>query len=389
MIIILALAASCAVFLVRNKKNSVIILKNENAITAIENKKDNVQSSNSKSFFVSGWLPYWGKVAGADSLSRNLNLFTEINPFAYGVNPDGSLVDKMQISSAPWPELLKNASKDNVRIVPTILWGDAAAMHKVFTSSELLNSHIDAINEMLAKNNFSGVDIDYEGKDMADRDNFTLFLKALSGKLAAVGKSLNCTVEARAEENPPAGFSGTRAMSWANDYEALNNYCDTVRIMAYDQVFQTYRANTFESSDATPSAPNAGNDWVAAVMGYALRYITPEKLILGVPTYGWEFKLEKISQGYRYTRVKSVSFPEAMEKATKANVTPERNQGVELSFVYKNATGEDLVDFSDSVSVRQKIDLAKSLGIKGISLFKIDGLSDSKLFAVLKDEVSK
>lgn len=345
-----------------------------------------VNDSVSGSFIVSGWLPYWSKDKGAASLSENLTLFDEINPFAFEVDKEGTILDIAKINNAPWPELRKQAQEKNIKIIPTILWGDAEAMHRVFSDNSLLDNHVQAIENLLQKNNFLGVDIDYEGKDVDDRDNFTMFLKSLHQNLSQNQKSLDCTVEARTTDLPPMGFSETRAMSWANDFSALNNFCDSVRVMAYDQVFQINRANTFTDSNENPTAPNADIQWVGEVMRYASKYISPEKLMLGVPTYGWEFKLEKISSGYRYTRVKSVSFPEAMEKAREAGIAPARDSGGELSFIYQTAGEEHLITFSDAESVRQKITLAKNLGLKGISLFKLDGFSDPQLFSVLKEE---
>ena len=262
-------------------------------------------------------------------MQNKLQLFSEINPFAYGVDAKGNLLDKMQIDSAPWPELISEAQKENVKIVPTILWADAKAMLETFSNPTFRDEHLKNILAMLDKQNFSGVDIDYEGKDIADRDNFSNFLKSLHEKLSSDKKTLNCTVEARTEDNPPAGFTGTRAMSFANDFSVLNKICDYVTVMAYDQVLQIHRANIFTDNTEVPVAPNAENQWAEEVANYALHFIAPEKLILGISTYGWEFKVEKITRGFRYTRVKSLSYPEFINIAKENNITPVRTTGGE------------------------------------------------------------
>lgn len=369
-----------AVFYFSNKSTKSVVLElNKNAA-----EKENDKVSEKQDFFISGWLPYWRKAEGAQSLDGKINLFSEINPFALSVNPNGSLRDDIQLNNFPWPELRGAAEKASVKVVPTILWGDAAAMHKIFSDDNLRAQHIDAIAELLQKNNFSGVDIDYEGKDMADREIFSGFMKELHAKLDASGKTMNCTVEARTQDVPPPGWSGTRAMAFANDFFALNRSCDSVRVMAYDQIFQTYgEKGSFVDTNSLPTAPNADNQWVEEVVRYALRSIAPEKLVLGVPTYGWEFKLTKLPDGYRYTRVKSVSFGEALAKAKTAGVEPMRSGG-ELSFVYQAADGRHIITFSDAEAVRQKINIAQKFQLKGVSLFKLDGLADPELYSVLK-----
>jgi spore germination protein YaaH len=335
-------------------------------------------------FFISAWLPYWEKTNGANLFQKNANLFQEINPFAFGVNPDGTIKDTLKIENAPWPELENKAKESQIKIIPTILWADAELMHKIFLNQKLEDRHIEAIVEMLKKNNFSGVDIDYEGKNISDKDLFTNFLKNLSAKLKIENKNLSCTIEARTQDNIPLGMSGTRAMSFANDFNALNTFCDTVHLMAYDEVFQIHRSNTFENATTTPSAPNADNQWVEAIIEYALKFISPEKIVLGVPTYGWKFQYKKSSNGYRYMRIKSVNYLEAIETAHEENTTPIRNSGGELSFTYANSGKNYIITFSDAGSVQEKIKLAKKFKLKGINLFKLDGLFDSQIFTVLQ-----
>ncbi len=380
-------------YFLKTKKGTLTVTPNESKATAEEaSKKENAKASpDTQSFFVAGWLPYWEKEKGIDSIREELSLFSEINPFAVKVNSDGSINDDaLRLAASPWPEFQETAKNENVAFSPTILWADAKSMHDVFSNADLLNKHVDFIAAFLEKNNFPGVDIDYEGKDIADRDLFTSFLELLHEKLGSEGKVLSCTVEARTEDSPPAGWSGTRAMAFANDYSALNKFCDRVRVMAYDESFQVHGAKeSFDDSNKNPSAPNADNNWTEEVIRYALRFISPEKLVLGVPTYGWEFQIEKLSSGYRYTRVGSISYPAAIEEAKKAKVTPVRSNGGELTFIYDTYRGQHIVTFSDAEAVRQKIAMAKSFHLKGISIFKIDGFGDPGIYSMLERVLGK
>ena len=382
-VIVIAGATAFALRFSENKISNTVIEKTLPEMTQSGTEQTISQDASGNRLFVAGWIPYWKKTQGADSLDGNLKLFSEINPFAFGVNDDGTLSDKMKLQDAPWPKLFSDAKQKNVAVVPTILWGDAKAMHQVFSDAKLADTHASAIVYMLESNNFSGVDIDYEGKDVADRDAFTRFIKTLKTKLDAKGKSLNCTIEARTQDVPPEGFSGTRAMSWANDFKALGELCGSVSIMAYDQVFQIHRANSFDTADDIVTAPNAANDWVEENIQYALKFISADKLVLGIPTYGWEFTFQKISNGFHYDRFQSVVFPTAMDEAMRANASPVRNVGGELSFVYQSSDGQHIVTFADAESVREKIEIAKNYNLKGVRLFKLDGQTDPKIFDVL------
>ncbi len=339
-----------------------------------------------QSLWVSGWLPYWAKDDGVASLDSDaLNTFDEINPFAFDVNTAGVPEDTLVIDASPWPELRAQAEDAGVRVVPTFLWTDAAAMHRTFASAKLSEQHIDRIVDLLNENHFPGVDIDYEGKNIADRDNFSVFIGALSARLKPLGKTLACTVEARNDDNPPAGWTGTQAMSYANDLSALGATCDEVRLMAYDQVFQVSRAKSFTLSGEQPVTSNAGKQWVDSVIRYALRFVPPEKISLGVPTYGWEFREDKVAGGYRYTRVKAISYPDALAEADAAGVIPTRDAGGELTFDYQADDGVHQVTVSDATAIQDKVDLAKQYRLNGVSVFKIDGLSDPDIIPILSD----
>jgi spore germination protein YaaH len=177
-------------FRVWQKEDSKIIIQTQNNPTNNSKENNTDQNGNlNKQIFITGWLPYWAKAEGAKSLENNISAFDEIHPFAFGVNPDGTLNDTLKIKNAPWPDL----KKEKIDLVPTILWGDAAGMHKVFSDQSLLKNHINSIDKLLVENNFSGVDIDYEGKDVADRDLFSNFIKLLHQKLSGDYKKLNCT----------------------------------------------------------------------------------------------------------------------------------------------------------------------------------------------------
>lgn len=350
-----------------------------------EERKEREVTKSVPKLFVSGWVPYWKTGEGLVSLTGHWKEFDEINPFAFEVNIRGNLEDRSRVTGEVWVSARKSAQSAGVKVVPTILWGDSEAMHRILSDGPLRQAHIQKLLAMTTQYDFSGVDIDYEGKDVSDRENFSKFLMELHSVFSSVEKSVRCTVEARDRDDTPADFTGVRAMSWANDFSVLASACDEVRVMAYDQVFQQHRAKVFESEGEVPYAPNADIAWVEEVIRYALRYIPAEKLMLGVPTYGWEFRVTPIADGYRYERVKAVSYPESLQKANNAGVTPMRNVGGEMDFIYTASDGKHLVNFSDAESIAQKLKLARTLGIKGVSIFKIDGETDPGMWEVIKN----
>jgi len=333
---------------------------------------------------VSGWIPYWRKATGTTETINHISTFTEINPFGYSVKNDGTLADTMDISNDPWPSLKEAAKNNSVKIIPSIMWSDGNAIDAVLRDTKKQATHINSIVEMVTKNNFDGVDIDYEGKKAETKEYFSTFLKNL--KKALGKKILSCTIEAR---TPSTTSSNANSQNkYANDYKAINKYCDEVKIMTYDQGRIDPK---LDKSNKGIYMPVADVKWVEKVIKLAAQDISKSKISIGVATYGYEYTIKETSKNvYSYDRLTSFNPKYATDIATQYKITPKRNGAGELSFTYTatsttNATTTNLLWWSDASAIKDKMSLAKKLGVKGISIFKIDGGADQNIWNILKN----
>jgi Predicted glycosyl hydrolase len=123
----------------------------------------------------------------------------------------------------------------------------------------------------------AGVDIDlergggYENKDAANalfRDIYNSVKAYDSSKLVNI-----CL----------PGMTGVQGSVGGENwcvYEDLNAYCDTAAIMSYGMAW-------------AGSAPGSVSprDWLEGIYDYAVRVMTPEKIFLGLPAYGWNWRI--------------------------------------------------------------------------------------------------
>ncbi|MES2213940.1 MAG: glycosyl hydrolase family 18 protein [Patescibacteria group bacterium] len=345
-------------------------------------------------FEVSGWIPYWRTATGTTEALAHLSTFKEINPFGYTVTSDGHLYDAMDVTSAEWQKLFAAARAKKVRVIPTVMWGNGNAIHAVLSNKALRDAHIKEIVAMVRENNFDGVDIDYEAKLAETKDYYSIFLRDL---YKAIGnKFVQCEVESRTPVNSryfnvPSTFDPKDV---ANDYKAINKYCDRVRIMAYDQGRVDQR---LDQSNPGIYAPVADPQWVNKVVALAALDISKSKIILGIPTYGYEYAITAGGVGgYSYERLWAFNPLYALQIAAPLNIMPTRTSAGELSFNYYpdasstpwNGLRADLktntMVWSDAIAIKQKVDLAKKLGLKGVAVFKIDGGVDPLAWNYLK-----
>lgn len=374
---------------------------------------------------VSGWIPYWRTATGTADVLPNLDKLTEINPFGYTVKKDGSLYNALQIEKKEWQTLIQAAKAKKVRVIPTVMWSDTEAIHTVLSNSKLRKKHVQQIVDTVTKNNFDGIDIDYEAKSSDDKDNYSAFLKELSiafGKKKA-NKWLMCTIETRMPLSARYPGAIPPGIEYANDLPKINQYCDRVRIMTYDQQTADVELNRVHKKELY--SPVADTQWVEKVVEYMAQDIDKKKMVIGIATYGYDYQIMPYSDGsgYSYDLLEAFNPRYATDVAKEYGITPLRNSAGELSFTYvpketskslptqaelvakapkgtKSANlaalgalqlaktkGKQapfhLLWWSDAQAIKSKVALAEKLGVKGIAIFKFDGGQDPAMWSVL------
>ncbi len=331
-----------------------------------------------------GWMPYWKKASGTPEAIAHIATFSELSPFAYEMEDDGTIGDSMKLAAAPWTDLMPVAKANNVKIIPSILWIHGNAIYATLSATSSRLNHEDDIVSMVNRNDFAGIDIDYENKLLATKYYFSKFIKELSVKLHAHKKIFVCTIEAR---TPPSSLFRVlpAKIEHVNDYVIINKYCDEVRIMTYDQTTADIKLNDSKGTREL-YAPVADTDWVKKVIKEAMKTISKKKIMLGVATYGYEYSVDMSTATSTYSRIGAVSdaYARALAQSQGVNLSGSHNAAGELSFNYSKDGVTRYVSWSDANAVAEKVKLAKKLGIKGVAIFKIDGGADPAIWDVLK-----
>lgn len=339
-------------------------------------------------FEVSGWIPYWRTAMGVADTLPNLDKLTEINPFGYTVKKNGGLVDSAKLSSEPWLSFLALAKAKGVRVVPTVMWSDPDAMLKVLKNPIARGAHITEIISRVQTYGFDGIDIDYEGKYAEIRPYFSAFLKELYTRMGK--KFVMCTIEARTPLADRYDTIPPVVPEYANDFVAINKYCDRVRFMTYDQGRIDLKLNAVSGD---PYNPIADPRWIEKAIKEAEKSIPARKILLGIPTYGYEWELSPVpnSTSTNYDLKWSFNYKYATDTAESLNITPVRSSAGELSFTYVPTTtpliggpgSYRVMTWSDAQSIADRINQAKRLGLRGVSIFKFDGGEDQRMWQVL------
>ncbi len=272
-----------------------------------------VQAANPPRPILSGWIPYYSvktvlpfvkkiptivaPVVGApitceDSeftpsdlafinasyLYTNRDLMKEVNPFWYTLKSPTVIRDDYITANPSWPMsgvvcLMKKAG---LSIVPTLTDGTAKlVLSKYLADTTSRTSIVNAIYDLVLKNNFDGIDLNFEGFAFVDENttwvetapNWIAFIKELAAKLHGASKTLSVT--SPVHFNPTERIKGYTVYSWS----AIAPFIDRLRIMAYD----------YSVSNAGPIGPIG---WTEKSVQYAISVMPASKVFIGLPGYG-------------------------------------------------------------------------------------------------------
>ena len=310
-------------------------------------------------------VPYWNLNYGTATVLANPRTFSEMSPWIYGLNASGQIVPQYPPEEAASVEAqLARLRAAHVPLVPTlanVIGGRwvyqpiAGILHDPVLQVE----HVAAIVALVQREHYAGIDIDYEDLRASDKDAFTAFITQLADALHAKGKVLSVDLFAKTDHQ------GYAQRNLAQDYHAIGQVADQVRLMGYDYHWAT--------SAPGPVAPIG---WIRAVLRYAKTQIPANKIILGVPLYGYDWV------GKHGT---PVSWLQAFRLAGQYGIRPQFNYASQSPwFTYTDSAGrEHVVWFENGPSTEAKFQAARAAGIGGVYLW-VYGLEDTSIWNALR-----
>jgi spore germination protein len=314
-------------------------------------------------------VPYWNIGYGTTSVLSNRHTFSEVSPWMYGLNSSGQIVPQYgPAQQAMVNEQLARLRAAHVPLLPTLAnvvqgqWTYQPVITNILHNPSVRAQHVAAIVALVQREHYAGIDIDYEDLHASDRSAFTAFIGQLASALHAKGRVLSVDLFAKPTNR------GYDQRNLAQDYHAIGQLADQVRLMGYDY--------HWESSEPGPVAPIG---WIRSVLSYAKTQIPATKIILGVPLYGYDWV-----DGHGTP----VSWLQAFRLSEQYDVQP-RFDAVSQSpwFSYTDATGRrHVVWFENGPSTQAKFEAAESAGIGGVYLW-VYGLEDTSIWTALRQSL--
>ena len=133
---------------------------------------------------------------------------------------------------------------------------------------------MDELLTSMTTQGFAGVDVDFEYILAEDRDLFTEFVAELRRRMNANGYRVSVALAPKTSADQPG------LLYEGKDYRGLGEAADEVLLMTYEWGYKY-----------GPAMAVAPLNKVRQVVEYALTEIPSEKILLGVPNYGYDWTL--------------------------------------------------------------------------------------------------
>lgn len=286
-------------------------------------------------------------------LEAALPYLTYVIIFGYGYNEDSTIIEVNDSDIIEMSHEYGTAVFLSLTTINRDGTFGSGKIEKLLTDIDFQNIIIGKLIEVIQRKNAQGLDIDMEYIPPQFRAEFAAFVENASEQLNAAG------LETHVDLAPKTSAEQRGTLYESHDYRLLGNAADLVFLMTYEWGY------TYGPPMAVAPLPS-----VRRVLDYALTEIPADKIFLGIPNYGYNWKLP-------YER--GVTAAVTLGNLTAVDLAIETGSEIifdELSqspyFYYTDSSGAArVVWFEDVRSLRGKFELVSEKSIRGCGYWNL------------------
>lgn len=295
---------------------------------------------------VYGYWPTWG-----DPLDTvRWDQLTHLAVFDVGVTSTGEL-SRLSGWTDHVADALDLATPYDVHVHLAVTCFDDDVMASVLTSPVHRGVLVQALGDAVADAGAHGVNVDFEGLPVAQKAAFVTFVQELSAEVDEV-------------------FLAMPAVDWAGayDYDELSAAADGLFVMGYDY--------SWRGDDPGPVAPlNGSTRWGTRALSwtvddYRTWGATSDKLVLGLPLYGYDWPTAgdaTVVPATRASNASAVLYADAVAAAT----THGRRWDEDGDSPWYVPIADHQVWYDDADSLDAKLALAVDEGLQGFGFWAL------------------
>ncbi len=286
-------------------------------------------------------------------LRKTLPSLTYLSIFSYEVLPDGGIVNIA--SDQPIIDLAREQKVAPMMVITNLEENSgfsselgSAILNNPQARQNLINNVINKIQQK----NYFGVDIDFEYLYPTDREAYNNFVQEMVNALHPLGYIVTTALA------PKTSADQQGILYEAHDYNFHGRTADHVILMTYEWGY-TY---------GPPMAVAPANQ-VKKVLEYAVTEIPSNKILMGMPNYGYDWALPFVEG----SAAASISNVGAVDLARKVGSFIKFDELQKAPyFNYYSGENEHVVWFEDANSTYARLKFVSDFNLGGVSYWTIN-----------------
>lgn len=285
---------------------------------------------------------------------QTLPYVTDFNSFTYEITEEGHLSklgDDLLISLSKKLGTRPHMVISNLREPYGF---DTNIVRSILGNRQTWTPLIEEILSVLKTKHYDGVDVDFEYVAQSDRESYPEFMSQLHRRLFNEGYTLTAALAAKTQDNAQG------LLVEGIDYKALGAAADAVLLMTYEW--------GYAAGEPMAIAPLPK---VKEVLDYAITQIPSEKILLGIPDYGynWPLSTEKANERPRASSLGNAQAVNLARSTGSVIHYDEESQAPWFSYTQNGIMHE--VWFEDARSILAKLSLIPQYKLKGAGYWNL------------------
>lgn len=303
---------------------------------------------------------------GWESLSAHAGKISILAPQVFIVDETGQIHGNVE------ERVRSLAAEHGIELMPLLANEKPEVAHAILSDDTRRQQVIADALRLCQASGCAGLQLDIEGVLLADANAFASFVQEASEAFHAQHLRLSVAVPSPLftatlpKEKYAAMFGGFAVDASPYPFAQFVSYVDFVSLMVYGQYGR-----------GTPPGPVASRSWTEQSIRYALQFVPPQKLSLGVGLWAQRWCNQQVTYS-RYVELQALSAA-AVQKPhwDKKQRAP--------WFEYEDSGCRTVVWFENRRSLKEKFKLVSRYHLRGFSAWRL-GQEDPEIWKELRDQ---
>ncbi|WDC84553.1 glycosyl hydrolase family 18 protein [Caloramator sp. mosi_1] len=295
-----------------------------------------------------------------------------ISPTWFDMTGSPSSLSSINVLDKADAEYVKIAHRNGYEVWALLAEFDADRAYAMFTNKTVMDRVINQIVSYTEKYNLDGINIDFEGLGLKNKEGLVVFTRELTNKL----KAKNPLIKVSIDVTKPSTSD-----KWSRFYDrkALADIVDYMMFMAYDEFYK-----------GSPVAGSVGSlPWVEQGIQEILALgVSKDKLILGVPFYLRDFKVATSTNQAIDSSVLRMQQAVDIIKQNGGNIYFDNNAKQDVGEYFDNDGVRHLVWLENAKSMGYRLDLINKYDLKGMSAWQLN-FETADIWDVVKQKLKQ